>query len=57
MNMNREIFGEERLMEIITRSAHHPPRLIQRNVVEAVARFSGKAPQHDDFTMVVVKIT
>ena len=57
MNMNREIFGEERLMEIITRSAHYPPRLIQRNVVEAVARFSGKAPQHDDFTMVVVKIT
>lgn len=56
MNMNQEIFGEDRLEEIITKSAHQPPRLIQRNVVEAVSRFSGKAPQHDDFTMVVVKI-
>ena len=56
MNMNQEIFGEERLEAIITKSAHQPPRLIQRNVVEAVSRFSGKAPQHDDFTIVVVKI-
>lgn len=56
MNMNQEIFGEERLMEVVAQSGHQPPRLIQRNVVEAVSRFSGKAPQHDDFTMVVVKI-
>ncbi len=56
MNTHQEIFGEERLKEIIAKSAHNPPRLIQRSVVEAVSHFSGKAPQHDDFTMVVVKI-
>jgi hypothetical protein len=56
MNMNQEIFGEERLQEVLKASAHQSPRIIQRNVLEAVGRFSGKAPQHDDFTMIVVKI-
>jgi len=56
MNTKEEIFGEERLCEIIKQSAHLPPRIIQKNIVESVSRFSGKAPQHDDFTMVVVKV-
>jgi hypothetical protein len=56
MNTREEIFGEERLCEIIKKSAHLPPRIIQKNIVESVSRFSGKAPQHDDFTMVVVKV-
>ena len=56
MNMDQEIFGEERLQEVLKASAHQSPRIIQRNVLEAVGRFSGKAPQHDDFTMIVVKI-
>ncbi len=56
MNMQQEIFGEERLCEVIEKSANLPPRAIQRNIMEAVATFSGKAPQHDDFTMVVVKV-
>ncbi|MCP4147198.1 MAG: SpoIIE family protein phosphatase [bacterium] len=56
MNMQQEIFGEERLCEVIEKSANLPPRAIQRYIMEAVATFSGKAPQHDDFTMVVVKV-
>jgi MFS family permease len=56
MNTREEIFGEERLCEIIKKSAHLPPRIIQKNIVESVSRFSGNAPQHDDFTMVVVKV-
>lgn len=56
MNMSQEIFGEGRLQEVLRESAHLSPRIIQKNVLEAVALFSGKAPQHDDFTMVVVKI-
>ncbi|MCP5103570.1 MAG: SpoIIE family protein phosphatase [bacterium] len=56
MNMKSEIFGEGRLKEIIESSSHLSPRLIQKNIVEAVSRFSGQAPQHDDFTMVVVKV-
>lgn len=56
MNMKEEFFGEERLGEVIKKSAHLPPRIIQKNIVETVSKFSGKAPQHDDFTMVVVKV-
>ena len=56
MNTKEEIFGEQRLCEIVKKSAHLPPRIIQKNIVESVSRFSGNAPQHDDFTMVVVKV-
>lgn len=56
MNGSDEIYGETRLEEVIKQSAHLTPRMIQRNIVESVSRFSGKAPQHDDFTMVVVKV-
>jgi hypothetical protein len=56
MNARQEIFGEERLQEAVRNSAHLSSRAIQKNIVETVSRFSGKAPQHDDFTMVVVKV-
>lgn len=56
MNTKHDIFGEERLCEAIIQNTHLPPRIIQKKIVEAVSEFSGKEPQHDDFTMVVVKI-
>lgn len=56
MNINQEIFGEQRLKEIIEKYSHLPPQKIEERVIEAVSEFSGDAPQHDDFTMVIVKI-
>jgi serine phosphatase RsbU (regulator of sigma subunit) len=56
MNTNEEIFSEERLRSVIEQYAHLSPQLLQEKIVHAVSEFSGKAPQHDDFTMVVVKI-
>lgn len=56
MNTNEEVFGEERLRSVIDQYAHLSPQLLQEKIVEAVSEFSGKAPQHDDLTMVVVKI-
>lgn len=56
MNMDQEIFGEERLRKVIERFARLTPQQLQERIVHEVSRFSGKAPQHDDFTMVVVKI-
>jgi hypothetical protein len=55
MNKNREIFGEQRLKEIIEKNAALRPKKIEENIVQAVKDFSGDAPQHDDFTMVIVK--
>ncbi|MCP5053984.1 MAG: PP2C family protein-serine/threonine phosphatase [bacterium] len=56
MNSQDEVFGEDRLREVVERYAHLSPQQLQERIVEAVAYFSGKAPQHDDFTMVVVKV-
>lgn len=56
MNTNEEIFTQERLRAVIEQYAHLSPQLLQEKIVQAVSEFSGKAPQHDDFTMVVVKI-
>jgi sigma-B regulation protein RsbU (phosphoserine phosphatase) len=56
MNIREEIFTEERLRRVIEEYAHLSPQLLQEKIVQAVSEFSGKAPQHDDLTMVVVKI-
>jgi serine phosphatase RsbU (regulator of sigma subunit) len=56
MNSDEEIFGEERLRVIIEKYAHLSPQQLQEKIVDAVGEFSGKAPQHDDLTMVVVKV-
>lgn len=56
MDMDDDIFGEERLLKVIQAHGHLSPQQLQEKIVEAVADFSGKAPQHDDFTMVVVKV-
>lgn len=56
MNTKEEIFGEDRLQEVIRQHAHLSPQLLQEKILNAVSRFSGRAPQHDDFTMVVVKV-
>ncbi len=56
MNMNQEIFGEHRLRSIIEQFSHLSPRKLEGKIIESVSEFSGNAPQHDDFTMVIVKI-
>jgi len=56
MNSDDEIFGEEQLRLIIEKNAHLSPQQLQEKVVAAVAEFSDKVPQHDDLTMVVVKV-
>lgn len=56
MNIEHEIFGERRLQDIIEKYSGSPPRQIEERIIEAVRQFSGDEPQHDDFTMVIVKI-
>ena len=56
MNIREEIFGEERLIAVIEAYAHLSSQELQGKILQAVREFSGKAPQHDDFTMVVIKV-
>jgi sigma-B regulation protein RsbU (phosphoserine phosphatase) len=51
-----EEYGEDRLEKVITENKDTSANLIIQNVVRAVKRFVGNHPQHDDMTMVVVKV-
>lgn len=55
MNAQRELFGEERLID--TLCAHHTgsPQAIINAVLAALAAFVGNQSQSDDITMLVVK--
>ena len=58
LNHNKEMYGEKRLRELLkslnTRSLS--AREIKENIVLDVRGFSGRTPQHDDITVIVIKI-
>ena len=53
---NGEMFGKQRLYEIIRRNAENTAKDIEKAVLEALADFRGKGNQEDDITMVVIKV-
>jgi sigma-B regulation protein RsbU (phosphoserine phosphatase) len=56
-NPSNALFGPARLREIIRRHAAGTAAEIQAAVIAAVAEFRGEAPQEDDVTLVVLKMT
>ena len=58
MNAKQEVFGVERIEQAL--SAPHLPSLsaekLLGHLTESVRRYTGIAPQHDDMTMVVIKV-
>ncbi len=54
-NEAREMFGKERLREVIRRHAGEPAGAIGDAVLRAVGAFRGATPQADDITLVVIK--
>jgi sigma-B regulation protein RsbU (phosphoserine phosphatase) len=57
MNAAREQFGEVRLQESVVRLAGGSSEEILSGILNDVRKFVGRAEQHDDMTMVVVKKT
>jgi len=57
MNENKEEFGDQRLIEIITKTNHCNASFLQKNIIEEVNKFVKDTPQHDDITMVSVIVT
>jgi len=51
-----EEYSEERLEQVISQNKDVSANVIIQNVVRAVKKFVGSHPQHDDMTMVVVKV-
>jgi len=56
MNNNGDEFGEERLQQIISQNGHCSADDLLNKIAREVKKFAGKAKQHDDITMVVVKV-
>ena len=50
-----EMFGKERVKDIIRAHAREPARDIYLEILKAVAEFSRQAPRHDDITLTIVK--
>ena len=56
MNERGDCFGESRLSRLIDEHGHLPSDELRERIVRDVEAFVGPADQHDDMTMVVLKI-
>jgi sigma-B regulation protein RsbU (phosphoserine phosphatase) len=54
-NQQEEMFGEERLLQIIRQEAPSGSHAIEQELLKAVAEFTQGVPQTDDITFVVVE--
>lgn len=55
MNAEKELFGEERLTEVLVKNHHMPPIDLIDTIISAAKSFAGRTPQSDDMTIIVVK--
>ncbi len=55
MDARRQLFDEERLVEVLRRSHQLDPEEINNRIIDAVTNFSAGTPQADDITLVVLK--
>ena len=55
-NMKKEEFDEERLKEIVSKYKDKSAEEITGHIYDALMQFRKTAPQHDDITIMVLKI-
>ena len=56
MDVKHEMYLEERLVELASRLKGKSVEEIVNAIQDDVALFAGKAPQHDDITVMAVKV-
>jgi serine phosphatase RsbU (regulator of sigma subunit) len=56
MNAGDDCFGEERLGKLVQEHSHLPPEELRERVLREIAAFVGGAPQHDDMTMLLLRV-
>ncbi len=54
-SMAGNLFGEERLIQVIKQHMTGTAREMQKAILAAISEFTGKSPQSDDITLVVIK--
>jgi sigma-B regulation protein RsbU (phosphoserine phosphatase) len=55
-NVDGELFGKERLQQVIRTNSRESARTIVLSVIDAVEEFRGREEQEDDLTLVIAKI-
>jgi sigma-B regulation protein RsbU (phosphoserine phosphatase) len=56
MNESFDCFGENRLSRVIEQYGHLPFEQLRERIVQDVRAFAGGADQHDDMTMILVRV-
>jgi phosphoserine phosphatase RsbU/P len=56
MNAGDDCFGETRLGALIEEHSHLPTEELRERVLREIAAFVGGAPQHDDMTMLLIRV-
>jgi len=56
MNAADDCFGEARLGQIVEEHAHLPSDQLRERILREIAAFVGDTPQHDDMTMILLRI-
>jgi len=56
MNSQAELFGEARLRKIIEQTEELGSEEIKERILRDIQAFVGDAAQHDDMTMVILKV-
>ena len=57
MNEKEEMYGFERLLEVVKGSPSETAESLLNDILENVKEFAGQAAQHDDLTAIVVSVT
>jgi sigma-B regulation protein RsbU (phosphoserine phosphatase) len=57
MNEQKEIFGFERLLDVIEGAASSNADSLLKEILDRVNEFASGAEQHDDLTLIVVTVS
>jgi serine phosphatase RsbU (regulator of sigma subunit) len=56
MNPEEDMFGEARLAELVAEHGHLPTEELRERILREIEAFRAGAPQHDDMTMILLKV-
>jgi sigma-B regulation protein RsbU (phosphoserine phosphatase) len=56
MNVNQDLFGDARLSQIVEEHGHLESGELRERILREIEAFVGTADQHDDMTMILLKI-
>jgi sigma-B regulation protein RsbU (phosphoserine phosphatase) len=57
MNSSSDLFGESRLSRIVEEHGHLDSNELRERILREIEAFVGSADQHDDMTMILIKVT